>query len=46
MKVLSEEYGIHFAIVDTTVINIDDLDLYGFERVMERNKYQLLERIP
>ena len=44
LKTLSEEYGIHFAIVDREVVPLNSLDLSGFDEVMERNGYVLLEK--
>ena len=41
---LSREYGICFVIVDTMVVPVEELELSGFKRVMERNGYLLLER--
>ena len=46
LKTLSKEYGIHFAMVDTTIVPIKELDLSEFKPVIERNNYVLLERSP
>jgi len=44
LSTLSREYGICFVIVDTMVVPVEELELSGFKRVMERNGYLLLER--
>jgi len=41
---LSREYGINFLLIDKTVVPLNALGLSGFEAVMEKDDYVLLER--
>jgi hypothetical protein len=45
LKELTEEYDIHFVLVDTTIVPVSRIAADGFKMIMEENGYALMDRI-